>query len=149
MRRKELGIDPPFEIKNPAPVSYDPLTATAEENRLREELEHLEGAEAASELLADIADEQSDTGEHESVHDEGYDDPADFPVFTPVEVFADGKWQEGEGAYVAAECAVSTARCKTGVCSLRLTRGFGPVEMAHRRESTAPIFWFPTLLPKD
>ena len=107
---KELGIDPPFEIKNPAPVNYDPLTATAEENKLREELEHLEGAEAASELLADIADEQTDTGEPDSDPEEGYEslDPADFPVFTPVEVFADGKWQKDEGAYVAAQSDADT-----------------------------------------
>ena len=43
---KELGIDPPFEIKHPSPVAYDPLTATAEENELRDELERLEGASA-------------------------------------------------------------------------------------------------------
>ena len=100
---KELGIDPPFEIKYPSPVAYDPLTATAEENELRDELERLEGASAQTEQLADIAPEHSDDDADEN---EGgpYEEPADLlPMFTPVEIFADGQWQVGEGAYVAAQ----------------------------------------------
>ena len=100
---KELGIDPPFEIKNPTPVAYDPLTATAEENELRDELERLEGASEEAERLADIDPEPSDADADE-FEGGSYEEPTDFlPKFTPVEVFADGKWQVGEGAYVAAK----------------------------------------------
>ena len=98
---KELGIAPPFEIANPVSVDYDPLTATAEENTLREELARLEAGAAATELIDDCDDDQlgAEADVPEIVIS---DDPADFPLFASVEVCVDGEWQIGEGAYVAA-----------------------------------------------
>ena len=82
-------------------MDYDPLTASAEENNLRDKLEKLEAGAAVTELIAEIDDEHLDT-EEAPAQPASSEDPADYPLFARVDVCVDGEWMVGEGAYVAA-----------------------------------------------